>query len=183
MKAQGREHAEWGFKKPADGWHIVEMGEGVALLAYKEDKDGHKAGATVVDAKGCKLWKFPAKINDADAEDNGADISQIIAENAFGEQKIADILVAIGKGKKFEEAFPGDHSFFESAIMDKIKISIPGQVCKMKTSTSKDGYINVQEIATIAFKPEEKKGGKKDAPKEGPKSAKTEAAGADASGW
>jgi len=36
MKVQGQEHAEWGFKKPLDGWHLVEIGEGHGMLKNKE---------------------------------------------------------------------------------------------------------------------------------------------------
>jgi hypothetical protein len=172
MKAQGREHAEWGFKKPADGWHIVEMGEGIDLLKNKE-------GEIVKDKKDAKLWKFPAKINDANADDNGADIGQVISETSFGEQKIADILAGAGEFANFEKAYPGDHSFFESAIMDKIKIKVPEKFCKMKTETSKDGYVNVVEIATMQFKPEEKAGkGKKET-----KAPAAAAAGSEKSDW
>jgi len=138
--------SSWGFKRPEDGWHIVEMGEGIDLMKDKE-------GVVVKDAKGNNLWKFPAKINDEDASDHEADISLIIAETAFGEKKISDIIAAIGQKDNFEKAFPGDRSFFEPAIMDKVKIKVPGQFCQMRTETSKDGkYSNVVEIATMKFK-------------------------------
>lgn len=143
--------SSWGFKKPEDGWHKVEMGEGIDLMKDKE-------GKVVQDAKGNNLWKFPAKINDEDASDHEADISLIIAETAFGEKKIGDIIAAIGQKDNFEKAFPGDRSFFEQAIMDKVKIKVPGQFCQMRTETSKDGkYSNVVEIATMKFKPAETK--------------------------
>jgi hypothetical protein len=142
--------SSWGFKKPEDGWHKVEMGEGIDLMKDKE-------GKVVQDAKGNNLWKFPAKINDEDASDHEADISLIIAETAFGEKKIGDIIAAIGQKDNFEKAFPGDRSFFETAIMDKVKIKVPGQFCQMRTETSKDGkYSNVVEIATMKFKPVDK---------------------------
>ncbi|MEN6422366.1 MAG: hypothetical protein ABFD76_10515 [Smithella sp.] len=152
--------SSWGFKKPEDGWHKVEMGEGIDLMKDKE-------GKVVQDAKGNNLWKFPAKINDGDASDHEADISLVIAETAFGEKKIGDIIAAIGQKDNFEKAFPGDRSFFEQAIMDKVKIKVPGQFCQMRTETSKDGkYSNVVEIATMKFKPVESKAA---APKEAAK--------------
>lgn len=149
--------SSWGFKKPEDGWHKVEMGEGIDQMVYSKDMEGHKVGESVVDGKGNKLWKFPAKINDEDATDHEADISLVIAETPFGEKKIGDIIAAIGMKDGFEKNFPGDRSFFEAAIMDKVKIKVPGQFCQMRTETSKDGkYSNVVEIATMKFKAVEK---------------------------
>jgi hypothetical protein len=142
--------SSWGFRHPNDGWHKVEMGEGIDLMKDKE-------GKVVQDAKGNNLWKFPAKINDEDASDHEADIGLVIAETPFGEKKIGDVIAAIGQKENFEKAFPGDRSFFEQAIMDKVKIKIPGQFCQMRTETSKDGkYSNVVEIATMKFKAVEK---------------------------
>lgn len=160
--------SNWGFKRPEDGWHKVELGEGIDLMKDKE-------GKVVQDAKGNNLWKFPAKINDEDASDHEADISLIIAETPFGEKKIGDIIAAIGMKDAFEKNFPGDRSFFEQAIMDKVKIKVPGKFCQMRTETSKDGkYSNVVEIATMKFKavdkaaaaPKETAKGKKETKKE-----------------
>lgn len=145
MKAKGREVGEYGFKKPNDGWHIVEFGDGVDML---KDKDG----AIVKDAQSRNLWKFPAKIVDETADDNGADISQIIAESPAGEQKIADIMMAIGEFANFEKAFPGDRSFFEDAIISKVKAKVPGHLVKIKTETSKDGkYTNTVAISNVKY--------------------------------
>lgn len=161
MKTKGSEHSEWGFKKPNDGWHLVEMGEGIAAL--------EKEGEPVKDDKGNVLYKLPAKINDAQAEDHGVDISQVVSATPFGEKKIADILAAVGEFENFEKAFPGDRSFFEQSIFDKVKVKLPGKFLKMRTETSKDGkYSNVMEIAPANYIPEEKatrgKGKKADAP-------------------
>jgi hypothetical protein len=151
MKVQGQEHAEWGFKKPLDGWHLVEIGEGHGMLKNKE-------GELVKNDKGEQLWKFNAKINDDTAEDNEADVSQIVTESAFGERKIADILAAIGEFKKFEEKFPGDRSFFEEAIINRVIIQIQHKFCKMRTETTKDGkYTNVMEIASVKYNPTDSK--------------------------
>lgn len=141
MKAQGQEYSEWGFKKPSDGWHVVQMQEGIDLLK--------KEGVPIKDAKDNSLYKFPAKVVDEQSEDNGLDISQIIASNPFGEKKIADILAACGEFEKFEKNFPGDRSFFEQPIMDQLKIRIPGKTLKMKTETNKEGYSNVVAIASL----------------------------------
>lgn len=155
MKVKGSEVGEWGFKKPNDGWHIVQMGEGIDILK--------KEGVPVKDDKGNLLYKFPAKINDEAAEDHNADIGQIISATPFGEKKIADLLVAIGEFENFEKAFPGERSFFENEIFSKVKIKVPNRLLKMKTETSKDGkYSNVVNTASINYHPEEAKaGGKK----------------------
>jgi hypothetical protein len=159
--------SEWGFKKPEDGWHIVEMGEQISLLTYAKDEKGHQAGDPYLDDKGNKKWKFPAKINNPEAVDHEVEISLVIAETPFGEKKIGDIIAAIGMKDAFEKNFPGDRSFFEQAIMDKVKIKVPGQFCQMRTETSKDGkYSNVVEIATMKFKAVDKAAA---APKDIPK--------------
>jgi len=166
--------SSWGFKKPEDGWHKVELGEGIDLMKDKE-------GKVVQDAKGNNLWKFPAKINDEDATDHEADISLVIAETPFGEKKIGDIIAAIGMKDAFEKNFPGDRSFFEQAIMDKVKIKVPGQFCQMRTETSKDGkYSNVMEIATMKFKAVEKAGAAHKDTAKGKAAAKKEETVADA---
>jgi hypothetical protein len=148
MKKIGRDHAEWGFRSPVDGWHKVEMLEGVAL--YQKD------GAPVLNDKGQKTWIFPAKINDDTDESNGINVNQFVPESDFGEQKMADILAGVGMFVKFEEKFPGDHSFFETPIMDTIKLKLPNHFCQMRTVTNKDGKSNVIEIASLKFQPEKK---------------------------
>lgn len=161
MRVQGRERATWGFSLPADGWHIVEMLEGID---YVKDKE---TGAIKTDKKGEKAWLFPVKINDENDEANNARLNQFVYENNFGEQKIADILAGIGEFKNFETAFPGDHSFFESAIIDKIKIKVPGKFLKMRTEATKDGKnVNVVEMAGLKVEVEDKKAGKKESKKE-----------------
>jgi hypothetical protein len=154
MKVKGEEHAEYGFKKPSDGWHIVEMGEGIDQM---KDKDG----TIIKDAKGNILWKFPAKIVEPDSEDNGLDISQVVSENTpAGERKIANFLAAIGEFENFEKNFPGDRSFFEEAIMSKIKVKLANRQLKMRTETTtgKDGkeYSNLKESASLKYVPETK---------------------------
>jgi hypothetical protein len=152
MKVQGRERAVWGFTLPVDGWHTVEMLEGID---YAKDKDTQEIR---MDKKGEKCWLFPVKINDETDEANNARLNQFVYENNFGEQKIADILAGIGEFKNFDTAFPGDHSFFESAIMDKIKIKVPGKFLKMRTETSKDGKnVNVVEVAGLKVVMDDKK--------------------------
>jgi len=149
MKVQGREHAEWGFKMPSDGWHRVEMLEGIDYFK--------KEGEIQTDKKGEKAWLFPAKISDDQDPDDGIRVNQFVYESDFGEQKIADILAGIGEMANFEKAFPGERSFFESAIMDKIKIKVPGKFLKMRTELSKDGKnVNFPECASLKYTPEEK---------------------------
>lgn len=174
MKVQGRERAVWGFSLPVDGWHTVEMLEGID---YVLDKD---SGQIKTDKKGEKCWLFPVKINDEADEANNARLNQFVYENNFGEQKIADILAGIGEFQNFDKAFPGDHSFFESAIMDKIKIKVPGKFLKMRTETSKDGKnVNVVEMAGLKVVIEDKK---KDAKKPAEKVDNTPKT-AESAGW
>jgi len=170
MKVKGSEVGEWGFKKPNDGWHIVQMGEGIDFLK--------KDGAPLKNDKGNDLYKFPAKINDETADDHGADIGFVVAATPFGEKQIADILVAIGEAENFEKAFPGDRSYFENEIFSKVKIKVANKMLKMKTELSKDGkYANIVSTAPMSYQP-------KDAPANGPSAAGKPAAAPPASeGW
>lgn len=170
MKVKGSEVGEWGFKKPNDGWHIVQMGEGIDFLK--------KDGAPLKNDKGNDLYKFPAKINDETADDHGADIGFVVAATPFGEKQIADILVAIGEAENFDKAFPGDRSYFENEIFSKVKIKVANKMLKMKTELSKDGkYANIVSTAPMNYVP-------KDAPAKGPSAAGKPAAAPPASeGW
>lgn len=170
MKVKGSEVGEWGFKKPNDGWHIVQIGEGIDFLK--------KDGQPVKNDKGQSLYKFPAKINDESADDHGADIGFIISETPFGEKQIADILVAIGEAENFEKAFPGERSFFEPEIFAKVKIKVSNRTLKLKTELSKDGkYANIINTANEKYVP-------KDAPAKGPSAAgKPATAPPAADGW
>ena len=148
MKVKGSEVGEWGFKKPNDGWHIVMMGEGIDFLK--------KDGVPLKNDKGVDLYKFPAKINDDTADDNGADIGFVVAATPFGEKQIADILVAIGEAENFDKAFPGDRSYFENEIFSKVKIKVANKMLKMKTELSKDGkYANIVSTAPMSYQPKD----------------------------
>ena len=148
MKVKGSEVGEWGFKKPNDGWHIVMMGEGIDFLK--------KDGAPLKNDKGFDLYKFPAKISDDTADDNGADIGFVVAATPFGEKQIADILVAIGEAENFDKAFPGDRSYFENEIFSKVKIKVANKMLKMKTELSKDGkYANIVSTAPMSYQPKD----------------------------
>jgi len=147
MKIQGKEHSEQGFKIPADGWHIVEFQEGIDFLPgkggegiWQDEKDGHKA------------YKFPAKVNDENDPDNGADVTQIAAVPK-GEQHVANILAAVGLFEAFEIKFPGDISVFDNAPMSGIKVKLPGKSCMIRTEIDKNGKSQTREMATfVAYK-------------------------------
>lgn len=141
MKVQGREQGEWGFSKAADGWHLICFDEGIGLLTNKE-------GEVVKDDKDRDLYKLPATIKDSADESNDISVDQIVVASDFGEQKIADILAAVGLFKKFAEKFPGDVSFFEPKVMEAIKTKLPGKFMKVYTEQTKDGkYTNVTKFA------------------------------------
>jgi len=147
---QGKDSADWGFTPPSDGWHMIEFQEGIAYL--------EKDGKVLEDKKGKKLIAFPAVIKEDGTDDDGKKVSVIVAEGTdFGEQKVADILVATELFEKFEQHFPGDVSVFDSAPWSKIVTSVPGKFAKIKIEASKDGkFANIVGLTNVKTKVEEK---------------------------
>ena len=150
MKVEGRERATHGFTTPADGWHLVEVMEGIDYAKDGETKE------ILEDKKGNKKHIIKFHINDADDDANGTQLSMFLSETPRGEQQVADVLAATGQYKKFAEKFPGDISVFDENVMSAIKIKLPGQFLKIRTQVSKvkdKEYCNIQETATVGFDP------------------------------
>lgn len=174
-----------GFKRVSAGWHIFEFQEGIAKLQNKEqelskNKDGDQ------------LWKFPTKVNDEDDADHDTPYDIILAENDQGDKWLARYMKASNATKfaAFEKAYPGEHSFFEDAILQKIMASknqITGERIRLKIEVreakepkpgepKKDPYINVVAWAAVGDKLEDvdselfagKGAGKKEAGKKAP---------------
>jgi hypothetical protein len=137
-----------GFKHPSDGFHLCEFLEGIELMM----KDGQPMLTT---KKSNKQWKFPAKVNDENDADHGLDCSiPFIAEDDWGEKRIANILHGAGLFADFEKHFPGDRSFFETAIMDKIKMKLPGKFAKIEVETNANGQLNILTVKPVSYNPE-----------------------------
>ena len=107
-----------GFKRVSGGWHLFEFLEGIAKLQNKEaelskNKDGDQ------------LWKFPTKVADENDADFDIAYDIILAENDQGDKWLARYMKAanIKKFEAFEKAYPGDRSFFEKDIIEKIMAS------------------------------------------------------------
>jgi len=176
MKVEGRERATHGFTTPADGWHLVEVLEGIDYAKDGETKE------ILEDKKGNKKHIIKFHINDPEDDANNAQLSMFLSETPRGEQQIADILAATGQYKKFAEKFPGDVSVFDENVMSAIKIKLPGQFLKVRTQVAKvkdKEYCNIQETATVSFDPtkEAKKDKKED--KKADKAATAAAKGGD----
>jgi len=121
---------EAGFKRVSAGWHIFEFQEGIAMLQNKE-------GELSKNKDGDQLWKFPTKVSDEDDHDFETAYDIILPENDNGDKWLARYLKAanIKKFEAFEKAYPGDHSFFEKAIIEKIMASknqITGERVRLK---------------------------------------------------
>ena len=137
MKVQGNATGKnEGFKIPEDGWHIVKFNEGIAVL--------QKDGKDLTNDKGDKLWKIPVVIDDENDASNEAAIDQLAYEDDRGEQVVANMLACTKLLDKFEKAFPGDRSFFEPDIMDKIKTKLPGTYAVFKTEKFEDKKKNTR---------------------------------------
>lgn len=180
MRAEGRERATHGFTTPADGWHLVEVLEGIDFAKDGETKE------ILEDKKGNKKHIIKFHINDPEDDANNAQLSLFLSETPRGEQQIADILAATGQYKKFAEKFPGDMSVFDENVMSMIKIKLPGQFLKVRTQVAKvkdKEYCNIQETATTGFDPaKDEKAKGKDKGKDDKKADKT-AAKSSEDGW
>jgi hypothetical protein len=145
MKTQGREHANWGFKVPEPGWHDYEIMEGL--------------DQNIIENSGKTSIMIRAKVTEG-SEDDGAQVTIFVPYkdekgdvNAFGEQKLADVLAAAKLSEEFEKHYPGERSVFEEEIMGKIKTKLPGRFMSMRTenATGKDNRtnVNVVEVAVL----------------------------------
>jgi len=144
MKEQGKDYAEYGFKVPGDGWHVVEFGQGIDYLKAKGGESDWQ------DDSGDKAYKFPAKVIDPEGPDNDADISQIFGIPKGG-GALADILAAVGLWDAVVKNFPGDDvSVFDKTVMDKIKAKLPGRSCMIKTEIDQKGKAQKKAVASMA---------------------------------
>lgn len=141
---------EWDFRKPTDGWHLIQFGDGIDYLKNKK-------GEVWEDEKtGQKALKLPALVADEKDESNGLDASIIVPVTEGGEQRMANILAACGLYKKFAERFPGDIGMFNKDVLDAIKVKLPGQTMKVRLETNKKGKQNFVEYTTADAKVENK---------------------------
>lgn len=143
MKEQAKDGMSLGGIIVSDGWHTVEVVEGID---YAKDKDGH----IVQTEKGSKIWKIPMKVVESNDE---ASIGGIVNASVFeqgGGNVMATILEAAGLWAGICEAFPGDDvSVFESRIMDKVKSRLPGKSFKVETKIDKNGFPRPYTIASF----------------------------------
>jgi hypothetical protein len=138
MKVKGREDANWGYRIASAGYHIVEIQDGVEFTL---DEQGAR-----------KSLLIPVSVNEG-SDDDGVKIAIFApANHDFGEQKVADILAAVGLFAAFEEKFPGDVSFFDKGPFEALKAKLPGQFLKVLVEISKDGkYNNVLETHNVKY--------------------------------
>lgn len=167
MRTKQRESADWGFRVPTEGLHIVCIAEGVDILTNANSgKQSLMIPAIITEGgedDGIKVTVFcPYK----DAEGNFSE---------FGEQKAADVLNAVGMYEKFEEKFPGDTSLFDVPVVEAMKLKLPGTFCKMDIKLSSDGkYTNVMGVCKVDASMPDKKVAKKETTKGKADSGKTE---------
>jgi hypothetical protein len=176
MRVQGRENPDYSaFENPAPGWHNAVVQEGIDFL--------RKDGAEMVGAKGNKTILVNMLIDGG--EDDGKKISQMCPyETEFGEQKLADLLVATGLAAKFEEKFPGDVSLFDPQVFQAIQLKLPKQFLQVFIEISKDGkYANIGSVAKMGVVPPDKKKGKGGGTVSPAKEAPKASTGSAGNGW
>ncbi len=148
MHEIGTDGAEYssGFKQPTDGWHTVEVQEGIGFLkSGKAGEDQHDWQ----DKDGTKAYKFTLKIID---DDDNKDITiDRIANTKNGGKIVADLLAAAGLWKKLCEAYPGGNvSVFDKPIIEGIISKLPNTKFTVETEQNKEGKAFVKTIASFA---------------------------------
>ncbi len=145
MKEEGKDHVVTGFKKPNDGWHLVEFKEGIDFLPGKGGEGIYQ------NERGFKTYKFPAVVKDeVDDGSNDADVSQLCGVEKGGTW-LANILACVGLWEAVKKKFPGENvSVFDGPVIDGIKTRLPGMSCMMRTEIDKDGNARVREMASFA---------------------------------
>jgi hypothetical protein len=175
MKEKGTDHAKSEFKVINNGWHVFEFTDGID---YAKEKDNPSNDA--LDKNGNKSLLIPSIIKDSNDPDDSAKLTQRI-NIGFSSSGgwMASLLICVGLWDAICKKFPGDDvSVFDEAVLNGIKVKLPGLSCMMRTEIDKAGYAKVVEMASFtAYKKiqtEEAvtdKGGKKTAPVAAPKAA------------
>lgn len=186
MKEKGVDGAEvGGFKVATDGWHQIEVQEGIDLMKgkggegiYQDEKTGQHA------------WVFPLKVKDPDDESDGANIGFTVFEKGGGDT-LATLLAAVGLWDALIKKFPGDDvTVFDKPVIEGIKVKLPGMSCMARSQVDKQGYAKAAQFASFKrykeiLAEEKAKGGGKSAAKSGAEPQKAAAAEpeADETGW
>ena len=143
MKVEGRERATHGFPQPVDGWHVFQVEEGIDYAK------NHETQEIMLDKKGAKKHIIPVTLVDPEDDSNGAKMSFFPAENARGEQLVADLLAATGQFFKGRTEIDGKYcNIQETATMqfDPSKEEVKGKgkgkekTAETKAAASKDEW-------------------------------------------
>lgn len=130
MKMQGRENVDYSYQLPEDGWHNVEVLEGIDF--YKVD------GEAKVSEKGNKSVVIEFRIDGG--EENDKRFRQFYTHNTdFGELKICDLILHAGLQDAFNKQFPGDVSIWDPKVFQGVQLKLPKKFLQVKTVKRKDG--------------------------------------------
>lgn len=158
MRKHGEQVSDWTFPLPEEGWKLLLIEE--LELYDKKGKSSLRIGCVIGD----------------DEEDEGKKINIFVPiadekgkESSFGEQKIADIVEQVGLTAKFEKIFPGDISWFDQKVLDRLFLSLPNKRFMgfvERSEFEKEGKMvpsaNIIKTKALGIKDDgRKKGGKK----------------------
>lgn len=151
MRGQYEDHATRGdFIEAADGWHIVEVQEGVAYL--------HKKGEESVlyqDKDGFSTIKFPTQIVDDQDESNGSFLNHLVKQKSnpqgtsASEKWIGALLIATELWDAVCKKFPGDVSVVDDPVVEGMKIHLLGKPFMARSEQDKEGKAQLREIMSI----------------------------------
>jgi hypothetical protein len=127
---KGTENVSWGFRNPADGWHTVVFGEGMALKVNETSgKESLMIPMTVDEGSeddGCKVTAF---INTRD--ENKQPYKSV-------EKQLADIITNAGMFDTFAKNFADADSYLDPRVIAAMIIKMQGKPVMIETRVSKD---------------------------------------------
>ena len=130
MRVKGREEADYGFRKIETGWYtakIVEMTEKI------------KDGAVALDKNNNPRMSVCFVIDDEESEFNNYRVwKEFSANTDYGERVIADLLCITGLEKTFNEKYPDDASYFDTAVLMAVKAQLPERFVKVYVDYKKN---------------------------------------------
>ena len=174
MLGKSQEGKSFGRISVADGWHEVEVQDGIDYVKNKE-------GNIVETDSGAKSWKFTFKVTKSSDESSiGGFISTTVFEGS--NDKLATILASGGLWDIICEKFPGDISPFDKKVMEGVKSKFPGRPLMILSKQNKDGFANAEAFSSVKYFKEhiaptlgseapEKPAAKKEEPAKGKKAA------------
>ena len=138
MKINGNKNADWRTPVPENGWHNVEITEGI-----------NRYSGITKDGRDYDIFTIPVRVTSGDAE--GAMVSIIVdmLKPDKAEQRLSDVIVNAGIAAEFEKGFPDGTLVTDNRVLDLLKVKLPFRCLQVYTELNKAGKANVYQISAM----------------------------------